>query len=195
MSRRATRHDLVFADAPKWYAHVNMLQFAREALDPWHLGTVSTPVGPLAVAWAANVVVAASFNGLPPILFGRALTSVAPPDWLAQLTSQAYGHGLADRPWTLLDPGLTALQQAALAAAVRIPAGALASYGDVALASGRPRAARAVGQAMSRSPADLLIPTHRVVRHNGQPAACQQGGVGERLRQWEAEHARWPPPS
>lgn len=167
-----------------------MLQFANQAPEPWHLGTVSTPVGPLAVAWAAeHVVVAASFAGLPAILFGRALNPVAPPDWLAELTRHAYGHGLAEIPWTLLDPGLTALQQAALAAAARIPAGALASYGDVAQAIGRPRAARAVGQAMSRSPADLLIPTHRVVRHNGHAAACQAGGVGERLRQWEAEHA------
>jgi O-6-methylguanine DNA methyltransferase len=166
-----------------------MLQFAREALDPWHLGAAPTPVGPLAVAWSAEVVVAASFDGLPVVLLGRPLTAATLPSWLEQIATQAYREGLAETPWTLLDPGTTSLQQAALAAAARIPAGTLASYGDVAQAIGRPRAARAVGQAMSRSPAALLIPTHRVVRHNGQPAAGQEGGVGERLRQWEAEHA------
>lgn len=167
-----------------------MLQFSRDTREPWHLSIVATPVGPLAVAWSADAaVVAASFDGLPAILFGRALNPTPVPDWLAQLANQAHRQGLAKTPWTLLDPGLTPLQQAALAAAARIPAGALASYGDLAAEVGRPRAARAVGQAMSRSPADLFIPTHRVVRHTGQPAACQRGGVGERLRQWEAEHA------
>ena len=166
-----------------------MLQFSPDTREPWHLSTVATPVGPLAVAWSADVVVAASFEGLPNMLFGRALNPAVLPDWLAQLADRACRRGLAETRWTLLDPGLTLLQQGALAAAARIPAGARASYGDLAREVGRPRAARAVGLAMSRSPADLFIPTHRVVRHNGQPAAGQQGGAGERLRQWEATHA------
>ncbi len=175
--------------APRWYAHPIMLHFASDALDRWRVGTASTPGGPLAVAWSGDVVVAASFEGLPAVLFGRSLTGSALPGWLAQLARLAYREGLAETPWTLLDPGTTPLQQAALSAAARIPAGALASYGDVAQAIGRPRAARAVGQAMSRSPADLFIPTHRVVRHDGRPASCQLTGAGARLRQWEAEHA------
>ncbi len=165
-----------------------MLQLSHDTREPWHSSSVATPVGPLAVAWFADVVVAAAFDGLPATLFGRVLTTEVPPTWLVGMVDEACQRGLVETRWTLLDPGLTPLQQAALAAAARIPAGALASYGDVAQAIGRPRAARAVGQAMSRSPADLFIPTHRVVRHNGQPAAGQLGGVGDRLRRWEAEH-------
>ena len=166
-----------------------MLQFSPDTREPWQFSTVATPVGPLAVAWSADVVVAASFAGLPAILFGRALNPAVLPNWLAQLADRACRRGSAEIRWMLLDPGLTLLQQGALTAAAGIPAGALASYGDLAREVGRPRAARAVGLAMSRSPADLFIPTHRVVRHNGLPAAGQKGGVGERLRQWEAEHA------
>ncbi|MFH1151349.1 MAG: methylated-DNA--[protein]-cysteine S-methyltransferase [Actinomycetota bacterium] len=49
----------------------------------------------------------------------------------------------------------------------RIPRGSTASYGRVALAVGRPGAARAVGGAVSRNPVPLLVPCHRVVRSDG----------------------------
>jgi methylated-DNA-[protein]-cysteine S-methyltransferase len=52
----------------------------------------------------------------------------------------------------------------------RIPAGATATYADVAAAIGRPAAARAVGAANGANPVSLIVPCHRVV-----PAS---GGVG-----------------
>jgi O-6-methylguanine DNA methyltransferase len=48
----------------------------------------------------------------------------------------------------------------------RIPAGRVATYGDVARLAGRPRAARAVGQIMSAAPRRGL-PYHRVVAAGG----------------------------
>ena len=42
--------------------------------------------------------------------------------------------------------------------------GERATYGDVAVAAGHPRAARAVGTAMSRCPFFPAVPCHRVVR-------------------------------
>jgi O-6-methylguanine DNA methyltransferase len=48
----------------------------------------------------------------------------------------------------------------------RIPAGRVATYGDVARLAGRPRAARAVGQIMSTAPGRGL-PYHRVVAAGG----------------------------
>lgn len=44
--------------------------------------------------------------------------------------------------------------------------GEVASYGEVAVLAGRPRAARAVGTACSKNPLPLLLPCHRVVRSN-----------------------------
>jgi methylated-DNA-[protein]-cysteine S-methyltransferase len=41
------------------------------------------------------------------------------------------------------------------------------SYGEVAAAAGRPKAARAVGTAMARNPFPPIIPCHRVVASNG----------------------------
>jgi methylated-DNA-protein-cysteine methyltransferase-like protein len=48
----------------------------------------------------------------------------------------------------------------------RIPAGRVATYGQIAAALGRPRAARVVGTAMRHCPADL--PWHRVVNAAGR---------------------------
>jgi len=48
-------------------------------------------------------------------------------------------------------------------ALLRIPEGTLVTYGDVAAATGSPRAVRAVGHAVGRNPIALLIPCHRVI--------------------------------
>lgn len=61
-------------------------------------------------------------------------------------------------------------QRAVLGAAAAIPYGSTATYGAVAAAAGRPRAARAAGRALATNPLCVVVPCHRVV-----PAA---GGVG-----------------
>ncbi len=49
-----------------------------------------------------------------------------------------------------------------------IPFGKVISYGDLAAAIGNPRAARAVGSAMSRNPLLIIVPCHRVIAGNGR---------------------------
>ncbi len=48
-----------------------------------------------------------------------------------------------------------------------IPAGEIRTYGEIAAAIGRPEASRAVGNALGRNPACIVIPCHRVVAANG----------------------------
>jgi O-6-methylguanine DNA methyltransferase len=57
----------------------------------------------------------------------------------------------------------------------RIPAGRVATYGDVAAMAGRPRASRAVGNIMSGC-ASRDVPCHRVVAAGGR-----LGGYGGNL--------------
>lgn len=52
----------------------------------------------------------------------------------------------------------------------RIPAGRVATYGQVARMAGSPRAARQVGYAMSASPQGRDLPCHRVVNRLGELA-------------------------
>ncbi len=49
----------------------------------------------------------------------------------------------------------------------QIPYGQVRSYKWVASKIGNPKAARAVGTAISRNPVVLIIPCHRVIRNNG----------------------------
>ena len=63
----------------------------------------------------------------------------------------------------------------------QIPAGKVATYGEIASRVGRPRGARAVGQACGKNPAVIFIPCHRVVAVNGK-----LGGFGSELSLKEA---------
>ena len=69
----------------------------------------------------------------------------------------------------------TAFQQAVLTRARAIPPGSTRSYGQLAAAVGRPRAARAVGRVMATNPVPLLVPCHRVVGADGSLVGCGGG--------------------
>jgi methylated-DNA-[protein]-cysteine S-methyltransferase len=63
--------------------------------------------------------------------------------------------------------GLPAFQRKVLGACRWIPYGRTVTYGELAARAGRPRAARAVGQAMARNPLALVVPCHRVAAAGG----------------------------
>jgi methylated-DNA-[protein]-cysteine S-methyltransferase len=62
---------------------------------------------------------------------------------------------------------MTPFQEKVLRATSRIPAGSVATYGEIAAHIGQPKAARAVGQALKRNPMPLVIPCHRVIAADG----------------------------
>lgn len=72
--------------------------------------------------------------------------------------------------------GTSSFRARVLAVVGRIPAGRLATYGDVAAIAGNPRASRAVGNIM-RECRDVRIPCHRVVAAGGR-----LGGYGGNLQ-------------
>ena len=55
--------------------------------------------------------------------------------------------------------------------------GETVSYGELAEMAGRPRAARAVGNAMSRNPVPIVVPCHRVVAADGRTGGYGPSGV------------------
>lgn len=63
---------------------------------------------------------------------------------------------------------LTAFQRTVLEAAQAVPRGQVATYGQIARRIGRPRAARAVGQALGSNPVPIVIPCHRVLASDGR---------------------------
>src|SRR5882672_5284952 len=79
---------------------------------------------------------------------------------------------MADRRSTTMRPEFSSR---VLSIVRRIPAGQVATYGDVAAAAGRPRASRAVGNIM-RGCSDSSVPCHRVIAAGGK-----LGGYGRDL--------------
>ncbi|MCD8086728.1 MAG: methylated-DNA--[protein]-cysteine S-methyltransferase [Clostridiales bacterium] len=102
----------------------------------------------------------------------------------AQLT--AYFRGNL-RAFTLpLAPEGTPFQQAVWAALRAIPYGETRTYGQIAAAVGRPKAARAVGGACHANPLLIVTPCHRVVGSGGALTGFACGlAAKEQLLAWE----------
>lgn len=82
---------------------------------------------------------------------------------------------------------LTPFQREVLAVTSRIPKGKVWSYRQVAQAMGRPKASRAVGQALGRNPIPIVIPCHRVIASDGSLGGyC--GSAGLDIKRWLLRH-------
>lgn len=74
-------------------------------------------------------------------------------------------------------------------ALLRIPPGALVSYGGLANSLDKSGAARAVGSAVAANPVSYLIPCHRVIRKSGRFHNYYWGPERKRaMLAWEAAH-------
>ncbi len=69
-----------------------------------------------------------------------------------------------------------------------IPYGRTMTYGEVALAIGRPDAVRAVGAANGQNPVSIILPCHRVV---GRDGALTGYGGGLWRKEWLLKHEGW----
>lgn len=65
----------------------------------------------------------------------------------------------------------------------KIPLGKVATYGQIAKALGKPRAARAVGNALHNNPDLKTIPCYRVVNQEGRLAPGFRGQKGKLLKE------------
>ena len=108
--------------------------------------------------------------------------------WSKTLLDHMAGHRL-NRALPL-DIQATAFQRRVWTHLQALPFGATESYGQVAKAIGRPRAARAVARACATNPVAVAIPCHRVVREDGEMGGYRWGIERKRtLLQLEQEDA------
>jgi AraC family transcriptional regulator of adaptative response/methylated-DNA-[protein]-cysteine methyltransferase len=88
----------------------------------------------------------------------------------------------------------TAFQLRVWRALLKVPPGALTTYGRLAEAAGAPAAARAVGAAVGRNPLAYLIPCHRVIRGSGAVGDYRWGRIRKRaMVAWEGARGTAPP--
>lgn len=74
----------------------------------------------------------------------------------------------------------TPFQQAVWRALLEVPYGASTTYGRIAVATGRPAAARAVGAAVGRNPIGIVVPCHRVFGADDSPTGYA-GGIHRKI--------------
>lgn len=162
---------------------------------PLHYTILPSPAGTLHAAFSATGLLRLAFGGHTSVrafvarLPQRAQRTTAAEHPLAgQLADEldAYFAG-DDPPFRIpLDLGrATAFQQAVWAALRAIPFGQTTGYGHVARSLGKPRAARAVGQAVGANPVLLVVPCHRVVCSSGALGGFSSGLP---LKRWLLDH-------
>jgi len=148
---------------------------------------VDSPVGPLTLVAEDGALVALSMGEEPAVDVGElddgALAGIA-----GQLSAYFRGER-RDFDVPLAPPG-TPFQQRVWAELRAIPYGETRSYGELAVAIGRPTAARAVGMANARNPIGIVVPCHRVVGADGTLTGYA-GGLArkEALLDLERAHA------
>ncbi len=80
----------------------------------------------------------------------------------------------------------TEFQKQVWCALTKIPFGYTASYQDLAIAIGRPKAVRAVGATNGKNPLSIVIPCHRVIGANGKLTGYA-GGIERKQQLLELE--------
>jgi methylated-DNA-[protein]-cysteine S-methyltransferase len=165
----------------------------------WYARVERTPIGP--------VFAAVSERGLVSVRFGmseasflalvRQQTGAAPRFSRARAGAAArqvaeYVAGKRERFDLPVDlTGVSAFQRQVLLAASHIPRGQVRTYNEVAREIGRPGAARAVGQALSRNPVPIVVPCHRVLAADGTLRGyLGSSGVATKERLLRLEGAR-----
>ena len=63
---------------------------------------------------------------------------------------------------------------------LKIPAGKVSTYGDIAKALGYPKAARLVGQILHDNPNPVIVPCHRVIHSDGRLGGYAYGSERKR---------------
>ncbi len=98
-------------------------------------------------------------------------------EWLAELVTKVAAQLRGDLttgpvPIDLLG---TAFQRRVWQALTEVPRGSTQSYRDIAVAIGRPKAARAVAGAIARNRIAVVVPCHRVIREDGSIGGYRWG--------------------
>ena len=142
------------------------------AAGPQFAARVDTPLGDMLLAASGAALTGAWFvdqDDVPSTLLTQ--DDAADPETaavLARATEQLiawFAGQRRDFDLPLAASG-TPFQHAVWRGLLDLPFGQTCSYGDLAHRIGRPRAVRAVAQAVGRNPISIVIPCHRIVGHD-----------------------------
>lgn len=172
--------DALYASGPKTkdasLAQLALQNALSKVLAPIYYDRLDeTPLGPVWVAAGPRGLVAVEYNGsegsfrayLAKLTGGqprRAAEKVSGAK--AQLL--AYISGRSDHIEIDVDlSAITPFQRRVLEETRKVPRGQVSTYAEIAKRVGKPKAFRAVGQALRRNPLPIVVPCHRVIASDG----------------------------
>ncbi len=143
---------------------------------PIYYTTLSTPIGRVFAAAGDRGLVRVSFRRPEPTFVAELKQHlradvVKSETHMAKVATQLrqYFAGRRARVDVPVDlRAVTPFQRQVLTATRRVPPGRVVSYGEIARRIGKPKASRAVGQALGHNPIPIVIPCHRVVAGGGK---------------------------
>jgi methylated-DNA-[protein]-cysteine S-methyltransferase len=93
-------------------------------------------------------------------------------------TESAEGHLIS--PLNELETNSEHIKNEVYNILLKIPAGKVSTYGDIAKALGYPKAARLVGQILHENPNPVIVPCHRVIHSDGRLGGYAYGSERKR---------------
>ncbi|WP_338461259.1 methylated-DNA--[protein]-cysteine S-methyltransferase [Synechococcus elongatus IITB7] len=110
------------------------------------------------------------------------------PTETTMIAQQLFRYETADPSLFRLHVHGTPFQQQVWRSLLQIHQGVTTTYQALAIAIGRPNAARAVGNAVGKNPIAYLIPCHRVIRQSGELGGYRWGrDRKQQLLNWETQ--------
>lgn len=164
--------------------------------------TFKTKIGSMAIAWEGNKIVAVNMpEKSSAILLEKIRERFSAPElrWsknapeFISITAEKITKHLDGNPqkFSLKDLELektAPFHKKVYENTLRVPAGTVLTYGELAKKAGSPKASRAVGQAMAKNPFPIIIPCHRVVGGSGKLVGYSaHGGIETKKKILEIE--------
>jgi len=141
--------------------------------------STETPIGKLHIAAEGDSVVNIFFDGEQPEEFGCSIKCTPPESTVLEECAKQldeYFSGMRKVFTVKIKPCGGKFSQVVYAKMTEeLLWGKTISYGELAMISGSPKGARAVGMAQSKNPIPIIIPCHRVVGKNGNLTGFRWG--------------------
>jgi methylated-DNA-[protein]-cysteine S-methyltransferase len=96
------------------------------------------------------------------------------------MTHTRYAQGCLDVLSSNFESNSSHIKDEVYKMLLKIPAGKVSTYGDIAKALGYPKAARLIGRILHENPNPVVIPCHRIVHSNGDLGGYAYGSTKKR---------------
>lgn len=148
-----------------------------KAPSPWQRCVIELPCGELKLYFSETAIGRLVLPGDPVSPQGEPsfVTGKLPWGELENELKEFFKGREIRGSYPLLADGYSSFTLKVLQLTAAIPFGETRTYGEIAVASGSLRGARAVGQALGRNNTPLLIPCHRVIGQRGALGGFSSG--------------------